>query len=82
MLLYASVACWIKEIPNHLKMKEMCNKAVGLDPRSLAFVPDDFITQGICNEAVCRVPGYWNLYPVSKRRKRCVKEPLKMIQAP
>ena len=56
MSLYASVPCWIREIPGHIKTQEMCNEAVDIEPRSLAFGPGHFKTQEICNEAVTRDP--------------------------
>ena len=36
----SNVPEWIKEVPEHFKTQEMCNKAVRIEPRSLAFVPD------------------------------------------
>ena len=30
----------------------MCNEAVSIEPRSLAYVPDRFKTQKMCDEAV------------------------------
>ena len=45
---------WIREIPGHPKTQEMCDEAVGIEPRSLAFVLDRFKTEDMCNEAVGR----------------------------
>ena len=42
----------IVTIPNHLKTQEMCDEAVDINPRSLAYVPNHFKTQKMCNEAV------------------------------
>ena len=42
---YENVPRWIREIPGHLKKQEMCEEAVGIEPRSLAFVPDRFKTE-------------------------------------
>ena len=35
-----NVPCWIREIPGRLKTQEMYEEAVGIEPYSLAFVPD------------------------------------------
>ena len=35
----------LKDVPNHFKAQEMCNKAVGYYLFSLQFVPDWFVTQ-------------------------------------
>ena len=39
-LMPSNVPEWIKEVPEHFKTQEMCNKAVRIEPHSLAFVPD------------------------------------------
>ena len=51
--------------PDQFKTQEMCNEAVRIEPRSLAFVPDWLKTQEICNDAICNnsyalrfVPGH------------------------
>ena len=54
MSLSANVPRWIREIPGHLKTQEMCEEAVGIQPRSLAFFPDQIKTEKMCNEAVGR----------------------------
>ena len=36
---------WIVTIPDDLKTQEMCNKAVRINPLSLAHVPGHFRTQ-------------------------------------
>ena len=41
---YEAIAHWIKEI-HYLKTQEMCNEAVGVEPRSLTCLPDRFKTQ-------------------------------------
>ena len=46
----------MKEIPGHLKTKEMCLEAVCMDPYSLTFVPDHFKTEKICLVAVHKNP--------------------------
>ena len=53
---YKNVPGWIKGIPGHLKTQEICDEAVHMEPRSLAFVPDPFKTEEMCNEAVRRQP--------------------------
>ena len=42
---------WIVTILEPLKW-EMCNEAVGINPLSLAYVPDHHKTQEMCNEVV------------------------------
>ena len=37
---YKNVLRWIREIPEHLVTQEMCDEAVRINPRYLAFVPD------------------------------------------
>ena len=45
MSLIVNVQEWIEEAPEHLKTQEMCDKAVCIEPCSLAFVPDHFKTE-------------------------------------
>ena len=45
--------CMLKYVPG---VQEACNEEVRDDPHSLAFIPDFFKTQGMCNEAVRRKP--------------------------
>ena len=40
----------IMVMPDQFKTQEMCNEAVRMEPRFLAFVPDCFKTQEICND--------------------------------
>ena len=48
---------WFKEVPEHLKTQEMCNKAVEKGPSwMLEYVPDHFVTQEMCNKAVQSKP--------------------------
>ena len=56
MSLYASVPCWIREIPKHLKMQEMCDAAVRIEPWPLRYVPNHLKTQKMCNLAVVHKP--------------------------
>ena len=56
MSYYENVLHWIREIPRRLKTKEMCEEAVWIEPRSLAFVPDCFKIDGLCIKAVRRNP--------------------------
>ena len=49
MTLYEAIPPWIREILDHLKTRDMCIEAVRMEPRSLAFVPGRFKTQGMCN---------------------------------
>ena len=50
-LMPSNVPEWIKEVPEHFKTQGICNKAVRIEPRSLAFVPDCLI--GMCPRLVC-----------------------------
>ena len=54
MSYYENISRWKKEIPGCIKTQEMCDEAVGFEPRSLAFVPDSFKIEDICNNAVGR----------------------------
>ena len=54
MSLFANVPRWIREVPGHLKTKEMCDKAVPMEPYSLKFLPDRLKTEDTCIEAVRR----------------------------
>ena len=53
---YENVLQWIREISGHLKMQTMCEEAVWIEPRSLAFVPSHFKTEGLFIKAVRRDP--------------------------
>ena len=39
----------MRDVPNHLKTREMCNKAVVEDPWQLSDFPDHLKTQGMCD---------------------------------
>ena len=52
MTLYVSAPDWIREIP-HLKTQKMCGEAVCIEPYSLEFVSNRFITQEMCDKLVC-----------------------------
>lgn len=52
MSLYASVLTWIRERPDHLKIKEICYEAVYIKLYSFEFHPNRFKTQDICDKAV------------------------------
>ena len=56
MSLYASVSCWIREIPGHLKMQEMCIEPVRMEPCTLAFVAGQYRMRWMCIEGVSRNP--------------------------
>ena len=51
-------SCMLLFVPDHLKTKEMCKRAVE-DSWLLGYVPDRFKTQEICNKAVEEDP--WQL---------------------
>ena len=55
----------------------MCDKAVGIEPRSLAFVPDRLKTEYMCNEAVVRdayildnVPNHYMMQKICNEAMR------------
>ena len=50
-------------IPDHLKTREMCEKAVEKNPWELDDVPDHFKAQEMCNEAVRREPWLLKFVP-------------------
>ena len=52
MFLLEIIPLWIKETPDNLKTQEMCNKAMHIDPYSLAYVPDHFKTQKMCDKVI------------------------------
>ena len=68
---YASVPCWIREIPGHLKTQDMCNDAVHIEPGSLEFVPDHFKTEEPCNEEVHRESYALDYIPDHFKIRRC-----------
>ena len=53
---YESVPRWTREIPEHLKMPEMCNEAVAQSSYTLRYVLDHLKTQLMCDEAVSNNP--------------------------
>ena len=74
---HENVPRWIREVPEHLKTQEMCNKAVAGFSCALKYVPDYLKTQEMCNEAVRNNP--YLLKHVSdhfKTQKMC-ERPLK-----
>ena len=56
MSYYENVPRWIRELPRRLKTQEMCEEAVWIEPRSLAFVTNRFKTEGLCIKPVRRNP--------------------------
>ena len=56
MALLEIIPAWVREIPEHLKMQEMCDKAVDMELCSLAYVSYRFKTEEMCKEAVHREP--------------------------
>ena len=54
MSLLEIIPIWIREIPDHVKMQEICNEAVGIEPCPSVYVLDHLIMQEMCNEAVRR----------------------------
>ena len=63
-LSYKNILCWIRQIPDHLKMREMCNEEVRMEPYSSEVVPSHLNTQEMCNEPVRRES--FTLYHVSE----------------
>ena len=49
---------WINEVPDRLKTKRMCIKALKENPWLLEGVPDCFKTQEMCNKAVRMDPWF------------------------
>ena len=50
MTLHVSVPNWIREISDHLKTQKMCDEAVCIEPYSLEFASNGFITQEMCEK--------------------------------
>ena len=69
--------CTLEFVLDHLKTKEMCEKAVEEKPYILEFVPDHLKTKEMCEKAVEDDLGSWNLFLITLRRRKCVKELLK-----
>ena len=57
----------------------MCNEAVQSDPWTFKYVPDQFVTQEMCNEAVEKSPEvlrWYKKYEQRKAQKAKIKEEL------
>ena len=77
---YTNFLGWIKEIFNelwneHFNTQEMYDKAVDIEPLSLAYVSDHFKTQKMCNKAVEGDPWLLNYVP----HNQCVIRLLKKL---
>ena len=48
MSYYENVPRWIREVLRCLKTQEMCEEAVWMEPRSLAFLPGRLKIEGLC----------------------------------
>ena len=59
-------------------VQEKFNKEVCRKPRFLAFAPDIFKTQDMCDN-VAESHGHWNMSQIILRPKGCAKKPLKKI---
>ena len=68
---------WIKDAPEHLKTKEMCNKAVEKWVCLLKYVPDYFKTQEMCNKAGFMEPLLLKYVSAQLKAQKYVKKPLK-----
>ena len=69
---HENVPRWIREAPEHLKMQEMCNKAVAGFSCALKYVSDHFKTQEMCSQAVGNNTYLWKHIPdVFKTPKMC-----------
>ena len=53
---YENVPCWIREMIGHLETQEMCDKAVHIKSRTLAWLSDQYKAQAMCKKAVCQYP--------------------------
>ena len=61
-----------KRDSGHLKTQKMCNEAVRINPISLAYVPDRFKTQGICEKATEKGLRGCVMSLITLRCRRCV----------
>ena len=52
MSLFEIIPVWIRETFDNLKTQDMCNEAMCIDPNFLAFVPDRFKTQKMCDTII------------------------------
>ena len=74
---YENVLRWIREIPGHLKTQVMCEEAVWIEPRSLAFVPHRLKSKGLCIKAVRRNPYALNYVPDHLKTQKICKEAMR-----
>ena len=49
MDVYKFMACWIYDVPDHVKTQEMCNEVVSTYPWLLEHVPDYLKTEEVCD---------------------------------
>ena len=74
---------WVfKFVPGKYKTKKICERAVGDYLWAFKFVPDKYKTIKMCEELLVIIYGYLNLFRISIRRRRYVKEPLKISRHP
>ena len=72
----------LEYVSDHFKTEEMCEKAVEDELEALEYVPDHFKTEEMCEKLLKIIHRHWHILLVALNPKRCVKGPLKMIQAP
>ena len=72
--LYASVPNWIQEIPNHVKIQEMCVEAVHIKLYSLKFVLTALKSRKCVINQLKGSYMHWNISLRSIRCERFVKE--------
>ena len=71
---HENVPRWIRETPEHLKMPEMCDKAVAGFSYPLRYVPDHLKTEEICRQAIGNNPYLLKYVPDQlKTEKMCDK---------
>ena len=73
MALYEAITRWIKVVPDHLKMQEMCNKAVRIEPRSLVHVPDHFKHKRCATRQCPCIHTYWGMSLITWMQEMCNK---------
>ena len=71
---YESFPRWLREIPEHLKTEEMCNKAMAQFPYALYYVPDYLKTKKMCDDAIYNNPAVlFLILDRSKTKDMCIK---------
>ena len=77
MSYYENVPRWIREILRHFKTQEMCEEAVWIEPRSLAFAPGCLKTKYVCIKAVRRNPYALGCVPYNLNIQKICNEAMR-----